>query len=87
MDAGEHNVMPMNTGSLSVLFIDDHQYLFTTRHHNGDEDGIIQNNQIHRHSMLHCKKTNVVVTVRNGAVSDNKELLRTYDGFTYLSGV
>ena len=34
MDAGEHNVMPMNKGSLSVLFIDDHQYLFTTRHHN-----------------------------------------------------
>ena len=33
MDAGEHNVMPMNKGSLSVLFIDDHQYLFTTRHH------------------------------------------------------
>ena len=42
VDAGEHNVMPMNKG------------LFTTRHHNGDEDGIIQDNQIHRHSMLHC---------------------------------
>ena len=27
MDAGEHNVMPMKKGSLSVLFIDDHQYL------------------------------------------------------------
>ena len=47
--------MPMNKGSLSVLFIDDHQYLFTTRHHNGDEDGIIQNNQIHRQARLRRK--------------------------------